>query len=466
MNKTILIPKELDLKRLVEDLKPDFDYKIDIFYYLIWYILRNPYFTSRRNELYTSLCANGLQNNVHRDYRKYLDVLDELGLVLMLRQLGDGKCDLYRLADDIFYNQLVPYAITDWALMKKMFKESKLSPQTLKKYKHLTKFLLDGDLKLNIEWAKYDVHNDFMAVAHEKRLEDVRRYHNSMISIKYFQDNYMWITNNPKTDNRLHTNFSNMPKRLRKHLEYNGERLVSVDVQNSQPLLLGIVINTLINNLKGKGINRKLWEVIQRIIPNDILINIGKVAETIDTKEFATYHEWVMSGIYEKFGEKYIEKYPTEKPPYIQHVYDSTIERTYKKEHYNLRDYIKVGMFEIYFSSNHKQGRFKTLFSEIFPSISALIREIKIKDYVLLSRLMQSVESYIVLEYATKRIYEDYGIMQLTIHDSIWTTPNNLELIKKEFQKHFADLTGITPVLKPEDWCKDCEDYIGNRIAA
>jgi hypothetical protein len=59
------------------------------------------------------------------------------------------------------------------------------------------------------------------------------------------------------------------------------------------------------------------------------------------------------------------------------------------------------------------------------------------------------------IQYITKNIYDDYGIMQATIHDSVLTTPENVQLVKNEFTKHFINLTGFTPQLDIQDFEKE-----------
>ena len=63
---------------------------------------------------------------------------------------------------------------------------------------------------------------------------------------------------------RIHTNIANMKRTLRKYLSVNGQRLVNVDIANSQPLFIGLTVLLSLRNgtatgrgKGGKGKERK-----------------------------------------------------------------------------------------------------------------------------------------------------------------------------------------------------------------
>ena len=46
----------------------------------------------------------------------------------------------------------------------------------------------------------------------------------------------------------------------------------------------------------------------------------------------------------------------------------------------------------------------------------------------------------------------------LTIHDSIVSKEEYIGIVEHELKIHLKNYFGIMPELKPEPWCKDCEE--------
>lgn len=135
-------------------------------------------------------------------------------------------------------------------------------------------------------------------------------------------------------------------------------------------------------------------------------------------------------------------------------------------EHYGTtfadRDAIKVGMFEVLFSSNAYAGRtgVKKLFKTLFPSVNLLFHQLKENDHTRLPRLLQSIESYIMLKVITKVVAKKHpNIPLFTIHDSISTTVQYAHVVKEIMQVELTKIVGLPPKLKVEKWHPDNLDW-------
>jgi hypothetical protein len=77
----------------------------------------------------------------------------------------------------------------------------------------------------------------------------------------------------------------------------------------------------------------------------------------------------------------------------------------------------------------------------------------KINDYRKFSVGLQKIESDMVLRTICKRIFDEKpDIPIFTIHDSILSTPENIEYIKRIMNEEFYKKMTILPELKIEDY--------------
>jgi hypothetical protein len=78
---------------------------------------------------------------------------------------------------------------------------------------------------------------------------------------------------------------------------------------------------------------------------------------------------------------------------------------------------------------------------------------IKKSDKTNLPRLLQRLESYLILLGITKRIARERPKMPIfTIHDSIVTTEGNEEYVKQVMKNEMHMAIGIAPTLSTEVW--------------
>ena len=90
------------------------------------------------------------------------------------------------------------------------------------------------------------------------------------------------------------------------------------------------------------------------------------------------------------------------------------------------------------------------LFRSLFPTVDKVIRRIKYKDYRHLPRLLQKVESDLIIHRVCLRMMLEHPeIPVLTIHDSIMVPSGDASLVQKIMMQEFNSL-GLNPSLRLE----------------
>lgn len=235
-----------------------------------------------------------------------------------------------------------------------------------------------------------------------------------LISLNHLEDQRHRYFKRNKTNRRLDTNLTNLKSDLR---QFIIGVYISIDLKNSQPFLLGILLDTIINNrdtlccylhdeylTKTFGIKR-----IQRVL------KIHQKQEKEDLVKFRMYSDAVLKGmLYDDFI----------------HLYNGEISRKQ----------IKEIMFKVLFSRNVVYTNYrkfipyeedKKIFESVFPLIYEIVKILKTKDHRILPIYLQRMESYLFIDRISKELVGN-GIIPFTIHDSI--------IVKKEHQKKAVDI--------------------------
>ena len=253
-----------------------------------------------------------------------------------------------------------------------------------------------------------------------------------LTSIDQIEDERFRYFKRNKTNKRLDTNITNLKSDLRQFIK--GD-LVNIDVKNSQPLILGIGIDAIINErdtlcpllhhpftLKTFGVKR-----IKHIL------NFRQNEEKSKMANLKMYFNSVKKGtLYDDFIDKYT----------------GNIER----------DDVKDIMFKVLFSKNidyNKRSKFipynkeKKVFNSVYPFVYEIVKIFKNKDNKKLPIYLQKIESYLFIDCITKELVEN-GIIPFTIHDSVMVKKQDKEKTIEIINKVFIEQVGIVPKLKIE----------------
>lgn len=234
------------------------------------------------------------------------------------------------------------------------------------------------------------------------------------------------------TSMRLHTSISNMKTEL---LKRNLENLYEIDIRNSQPFFLKILIEYFVTDKKHK-------------------YNTINIENRNNTFFIVSYIDSLVSENHQYIGDKSI----------IQHLFNSSSSKNellrfstfvdsgkfyepFMEKAGLSRDESKVLMYKILFSKNTSFKKDKQIFSKMYPSIFQFTEWIKENNYKLLSNLLQCLESYIVITVLSKRLVEN-GIVPITKHDSIIIKPHQKEKALSIFKEVMQQVCGSVPSLK------------------
>lgn len=423
-----------------------------------------------------SICEDGyvriyskLIQRFFPDYKCYLDYLIHTGVVISNRHYEVGKFSIgYKLAQEYENVRLVKYvyrrksqakAECPTAVPEQTFNKDNeaFEDNPLVNIPYLSHWYMNGKLSISSNASSYawQVKERKFAAGYSNWDDNHDRWddkHNRYFK-KYPGSQYNAAMHNiaaiemgaynAKIDSnvhRLHSAITNMQKDYRNFLMYDGQELTAIDISNSQPFLLTILFNpTFWEKSSGSYINiGHLPQNIQDRFPDELLCKIKKHAASIPDDKKSEYIAKASNGeVYEYMMSKANEQYPgccTE------------------------RKDAKIMMLIAFFSSNkflnQKGAHLKKVFSETFPEIYELIRMSKVNDKSDFACLLQSVESEIILHRCCWRIWEEgkHKVPVFTIHDSIATTSEHVDSVKRIMDEELTLAAGVHPSFKTERW--------------
>lgn len=235
-----------------------------------------------------------------------------------------------------------------------------------------------------------------------------------LTSVNHIEDKRFRYFKRNKTNGRLDTNLTNLKSDLRQFIV--GD-YVSIDLKNSQPFLLGILIDNIIYNrdtlccyLQGGKLTKTFGiKGIQKIL---LIHQNQEKSKMVNLRSF--YNSVLNGTLYDEF---------------VKH-YSGDITR---KE-------VKNIMFKVLFSKNQYYSgyrkiipyeRDKMTFASVYPFVYEVVKILKTKDNRTLPIYLQQLESYLFIDCIAKELVNN-GIIPFTIHDSV--------IVKTEFLSKTTDI--------------------------
>lgn len=277
---------------------------------------------------------------------------------------------------------------------------------------------------------------------------------------------------------RVHSSLTRCSSRIRPALHVSGERLVMLDVANSQPLFLSL----LVINFRKQGnktfayvtfaktsINQ--YREIDKII-EETIASFNSIQETLTASVISTAYttrtasskeEQPLTGQgIEATGAlprdiSVIRDFLTQDEQHFVTLCEQgklyrTLRNEMEERELPLLHWVKTEMFEVLFGPNRLKSRLKDIFDDMYPGVAEVIRVHKRKDYAFLPRLLQNIEANFVINGVCRRLMVEMPDAPVyTIHDSILTTRPFVEPIRQIMVEEFARL-GLTPTLHEKDY--------------
>ncbi|ARV08365.1 hypothetical protein BTO05_01415 [Winogradskyella sp. PC-19] len=478
----IYIPENLDIFELTHNNPPSFKpYKLDKLCYILHLINAIPLMDKNiQGEDFVPINAKKLQDKI-QNYKKYLNYLEsDLQIIESDNHYVVGeKSKGFRFIER-YRTPVKSMQVEDFTFRNKLKAHKNRKIESVKHLGFLTKWFND---KLRID---YDYIDDFLVQEHNLKIKDkalweydrVRKKYkhptNQMVHAQMSAQRLKWQDYNLMLDDnvyRFHTNLTNMPSRIRNAVTYDGQKLISLDIKNSQPYLSTILlsrdfwivqkfernknnslsiafdepqsryfsylkkINKVFNEIKSDTLNISHINIHN----NDSYIMLGEIPQSLINNEFQDYIDLVVSGkLYEFLEDAFLQ--------------ELGIELKDRKE-------VKAAVFQVLFTSNQFKGQAeaapKRLFEQKFKAVYDVFAKIKSKDKSLLPRLLQSIESHLMINIIAKRVSEEYPLAPIyTIHDSISTTEEYVEVVEQIMMEELTKAIGHPPTIKQEVWCK------------
>lgn len=246
---------------------------------------------------------------------------------------------------------------------------------------------------------------------------------------------------------RLHTTLCQLKKELRQFVQFrnkSGElcNLSSIDIKNSQPFLATALLNpkflTVIEGSEAYFLSAPRFRpLLKRIKQKTTRKERNELKRRLRSEsDVVRFLEDVHSG---EFYERMV----------VHLGGASSVEQVTKQQ----RSEMKELMFLVLFSSENYHHSLKRKFASLYPTVHEVFNIIKRGKKNELALLLQSVESYLVIDVVCRRIAEmNKHVPLYTIHDSIVTLPCYRELVVKTMEEEFEKHTKYKPKLAIEPW--------------
>jgi len=250
---------------------------------------------------------------------------------------------------------------------------------------------------------------------HELELLDGHQYDTAFQQIERIKNKDFHVVFDDRKSRVYHT-ISNLPKRFRKYLLLDGERMVELDLPNSQWAILALIIQFYYSNLlKLEDISRFVkvcktgnWKDYMK---SQIQIKEGKILNETEIG-------WMKEGLFIYLMGK------------NRWALKSCLE-TDKTEEYNKmkEDFIKIAVDK---------------FKQAFPNVDEFIKEKKVGNHKRMSWKLQMIEASIIIKKYQYTLMKN-GEYVISIHDSLLMKESKaaaLEAIKEDLERSYG-YTGI-----------------------
>lgn len=302
---------------------------------------------------------------------------------------------------------------------------SKVSVDSYKLYKRVTSLKRDDwDREDNTllaldRWVRsleidYDSAKQFLDKSHRRRSSF--KYQRKLFSIDNLRDGDTGLVCVDE-QGRAYSNLTWLWKEFRQFLSVNGERLVNLDIANSQPLFLALLLcNQQLLNVEVKkevGILHSLYPYDTHFLSYTLTEDVYRYKQLCEEGKF--YH-------------------------HLMSRFNVTNKQAFKRRCFA----------SIFYGFNERTSKAKQAFTSEFPTPAQFIFDAKAENYKALPLLIQRVESNFIIRTVCKRLTEEHPhVPLLTIHDSIMTTERYATLVKDVMLEEFTKL-GTNPLIRLE----------------
>jgi len=404
----ILYVPELFVSELENYLKNNplnFKFQIIYFYYVIHHltVMQIQY----KNDEYIYLNRKYLRDVTVSNIDRYIKILENGEFIISDNSYRVGvKLLKYKInpkfINEPFKIELQPDCKLGKRIVKKLYQRkahyNRLEPHLRRMKDELMKMELDYVKAIKWIGDNADCSKKLSYLTSLNHIEDKR--------FRYFKRN--------KTNGRLDTNLTNLKSDLRQFIK--GD-FVSIDLKNSQPLLLNILIDNIIYNRDTLCCYLQQCKLTKTFGIKGIqkILLFHQNQEKSKMVKLRTYYKSALNGtLYEEFI----------------NYYSGDITRIE----------VKNIMFKVLFSRNKFYSGYRKIipyekdkktFAKVYSFVYEVVKILKTKDHRKLAIYLQRLESYLFIDCIAKELVNK-GIVPFTIHDSV--------IIKAEYREKAIEI--------------------------
>ena len=432
-------------------------------------------FDYEENAGFVPINKEKLQKSAIHDYRPHLDYLIHCGIIIEDSQYIVGqKSKGIKFTSEYSFQKVKRKHITRKPIIKAVIENSTQNLiECMEQYYYLGKWWNTQKLEIDYDAAKaflikeqeekvtlfeskygkseVEVFDNRLSLPPREKRDKVKyptkQYNAALMLIDKLQK-YEYLTKIDKTSGRFHTLLTQLPSNLRKFVTYDGKELAGVDLVNSQPLLANALLNKSIFES-----NPILFHTIAQCkpylqhLPSASTAFANLIGRKQNKADVLKYREITSNGqYYEEFG-KILQ---------TKGLIPSDVE--------DVRKFAKTATFSSFFARNSDARFIKAmgLFRASFPNVYTIFSKIKFehkgtkradKLYNALSVSLQTFEAELFLNRICRKINEiNPEIVIFTIHDSVVTTPEYVEIVQQIIDGEIYNAIGINPKFNVEHW--------------
>jgi len=260
---------------------------------------------------------------------------------------------------------------------------------------------------------------------------------------------------------RLTSKITSLPKILRPFVKINGMDIGETDICSSQPYILSTIINSDFTNITTDGYNlHTIYPELylglrnsKNMVPSNNLYNdVYLLGVWMTEKQSVGITRFTDYDFSTDFYNHILSEGKTNFPQIINS----------DKKFNEGRDYIKRHIMSYLFYKNETVREkdtvielLKSVHPELTNFVERFFQSYGVSDF---SLLLQRTESYLVLKTVTDKIHSDFaGTPFFTIHDSIITTVENVDMVRNVMIDCISEITGKTVEVKTKIYNKEPE---------
>ncbi|AWG20443.1 hypothetical protein FFWV33_02310 [Flavobacterium faecale] len=452
----ILKLKNIDLQERVNRFPPDFKFNFDFAYLILHFVIEkmtNRMTKDKNTTLYNQFnsLSSKILESYCKDYRNHIRYLCEnfdcVGNILERKNYTAGNSYSYRLRSYYQYIPIEAYEITNLSLLQKLKKQygSNIQESVRKNYRVFIDYFNPKRLTVQLNDAL-----NFNADLLEQKGE-YANYLSNAFKILKIQNGQYYMTHNPETDGRFHSNITGFPKAFRKFLRYDSKKLAEVDICASVPTFLFYLLNHYQN------LNSNLSKIIKSTKSYYLHYMFSKDAVSIDNKEIQDFGVKILNGsLYDEFKddlnsfncltETYHER------EFINYHFPEDENEKFREPKYYSRKTAKEQLLKMWNAKNNCFKWEQKAFKEKYPTILKFMQLFKSKNHCFFSYLVLQMESYFMLNIVARKLNSKYKrkIPFFTLHDCIITTVENIDVVKEFVLQTLTQELGFIPVVVVE----------------